>query len=416
MNRTEKHISWLRAMVVVFVLLCGKGAWAQAEDSISLKIGQMILIGYPGTQVDPIVLEEIRAGKAGSIILFEKNVPKTSAAFTPLKKVIWTYQKAAPIPLLVTIDQEGGRVNRLKEKYGFTRSITAQEMGRDTTLDSVRFYGDATAATLAGLGINTNFAPVVDLGVNPENTVIYKVGRSFGANPDSVTRMAAAFIQMHRKYRVITTLKHFPGHGSSLADTHFGVADVTNTWTPAEMIPYERLITEGLVDAVMTSHIVNMKLDPKGYPGTLSSRMIDSLLRKQYHFNGVVFSDDMQMQAVAKQYGLEEAIRLAINAGVDILCFSNNIVGSEERTVSKVHSIIRAQVERGQIRKERIDESFRRIMKLKRSMVFNDAPVMGISPAQNQSTQSILQPSDTTSTPVPVKKEKKRKKKSKSNY
>ena len=338
---------------------------AQTRDVLDLKIGQMLLIGFPKAEVDPLVLEEVKAGKVGGIILFEKNVPKSSASFAALKKITWTYQKAANIPLLMCIDQEGGKVNRLKDKYGFTRSITAQEMGKALTLDSVRFYAESTAATLAGLGINVNFAPVVDLAVNRENTVIVKAGRSFSANPDSAALFAEAFIKPHRKFGVITVLKHFPGHGSSKTDTHFGVADVTNSWTAAELIPYQRLIASGAVDAIMSAHIVNRQLDPRGYPGTLSSRMIDSLLRKQLHFDGVVFSDDMQMQAITKQYGLEEAIKLAINAGIDVLCFSNNIQGSEERTVNKVHTIIRTLVERGKIKPERIDEAFNRIIKLK---------------------------------------------------
>lgn len=338
---------------------------AQEKDMLDVMIGQMLLIGMPKAEVDALVLEEVKSGKVGSIIFFEKNVPKSAASFAALKKIIWTYQKAAPIPLLVTIDQEGGKVNRLKDKYGFTRSITAQEMGKASTLDSVRFYSEATAATLAGLGFNVNFAPCVDLGVNPENTVIFKVGRSFSSNPDSVVLLAEEYIKPHRKFGVITVLKHFPGHGSSQADTHFGVADVTKTWTAAELIPYQRMIADGSVDAIMTSHIVNMNLDPRGYPGTLSSRMIDSLLRKQLHYNGVVFTDDMQMQAIANQYGLEETVKLAINAGVDIMCFSNNILGSENRTVNKVHSIIRGLVDSGQIKRERINESFDRIMKLK---------------------------------------------------
>lgn len=340
-------------------------AQAQTRDMLDVKIGQMLLIGFPKAEVDPLVLEEVKAGKVGAIILFEKNIPKSNASFAALKKIIWTYQKAANIPLLVAIDQEGGKVNRLKDKYGFTRSITAQEMGKALTLDSVRFYSESTAATLAGLGINVNFAPVVDLAVNPENTVIVKVGRSFSSNPDSAALFAEEFIKPHRKFGVTSVLKHFPGHGSSKTDTHFGVADVTNSWTVAELIPYQRLIGTGAVDAIMSAHIVNRQLDPRGHPGTLSSRMIDSLLRKTLRYDGVVFSDDMQMQAITKQYGLEDAIKLAINAGIDILCFSNNIQGSEERTVDKVHSIIRTLVERGQIKPGRIDEAFNRIIKLK---------------------------------------------------
>lgn len=363
---------WLRRLLVLSGLLIGSGSLAQPVDSLSIKIGQMILIGFPGTEVDPLVLDEVRAGKVGSIIMFEKNIPgsgktgpRAGSSFAPLKKVLWTYRQAAPIPLLVCIDEEGGRVNRLKEKYGFPRSLSARNMGRAPSLDSVRFYAESTAATLAGLGINVNFAPVVDLGVDTANTVIYKVGRSFSANPDSVALMAGEFIKPHRRFGVITVLKHFPGHGSSKADTHLGVADVTNLWTTNELIPYERLIERGEIDAVMTAHIVNKKLDPRALPGTLSSRMIDSLLRKQMHFNGVVFSDDMQMFAIEKEYGVEEAIRLSVNAGVDILCFSNNITGSKERAADKVHGIIRSLVDKGLITKERIDESYRRIMTLK---------------------------------------------------
>ncbi len=421
MKNIDKH-SFTRVLLncCASILSAAEGLFAQQTDSLSIKIGQMILIGFPGTQPDSLVLREIRAGKVGTIILFEKNVPGYSlkgpstlrtSSFASLKKTIWTYQSAAPIPLLVAIDQEGGKVNRLKEKYGFPRSITAQDMGRATSLDSVRFYAEATAATLAGLGINLNFAPVVDLGVNKENTVIYKVGRAFSANPDSVALFANEFILQHRKYHVLTTLKHFPGHGSSLADTHYGVADVTNTWTPAELQPYERLLSRGAVDAVMSAHIVNMKLDPKGYPGTLSKRILDSLLRKKLLFNGVVFSDDMQMFAIEKQYGIEESIRLSVNAGVDILCFSNNITGSQERTVDKVHDIIRGLVGTGQIKMERIDEAYRRIIALKGRL----GPVTGNVPVVEPGfgSKEIKHPKDTAAMkkPAPETQRKKKRKK-----
>src|SRR5690606_11568117 len=208
---------------ILFGLFTGlvTDAQAQARDSLDIKIGQMLLIGFPGPRVDAQVLEEIRRGKVGSIIIFEKNIPSANS-FTGLKKITWTYQQASPIPLFICIDQEGGRVNRLKQKYGFPRSITAEAMGRAGTLDSVRFYAEATAATLAGLGINVNFAPVVDLASNPDNPIIARYGRAISANADTVAMMAKAFVQAHRKFHVLTSLKHFPGHGSSDADTHLG--------------------------------------------------------------------------------------------------------------------------------------------------------------------------------------------------
>lgn len=339
---------------------------AQTRDSLDIKIGQMILIGFPGTKVDEKVLQEIRQGKVGSIIIFEKNIPEKNS-YTELKKITWTYQHAASIPLFIAIDQEGGRVNRLKEKYGFPRSVSAAKLGK-YNIDSVQFYAETTAATLAGLGINVNFAPVVDLSSNPTNPIIAKPERAFSTQADSVTLFAREVIRQHRKLGIVSVLKHFPGHGSSKADTHLGIADVTNTWNESELYPYKTLIDSGEVDAIMTAHIVNKKLDKAGYPGTLSKKVIDSLLRKQFHYHGVVFSDDMQMHAITKHYGLEEAIKLSINAGVDILTFSNNISGSQERTVDKVHAIIKKFVENGTISKERIDQSFTRIMKLKQQL------------------------------------------------
>lgn len=342
-------------------------ALAQAPDSLDLKIGQMLLIGFPSSQVDAKVLEEVRQGKVGSLIIFEKNIPAKNS-FVGLKKITWTYQKAAPVPLFICIDQEGGLVNRLKDKYGFPRSITARAMGKASTLDSVRFYSEATAATLAGLGINVNFAPVVDLASNPANPAIAKYGRAFSANEDTVSLMAREFVKGHRKFNVLTSPKHFPGHGSSRDDTHFGIADVTDTWESRELEPYKSLIDSGYADAVMTSHIVNKKLDPDGNPGTLSHAILTGILRERLQFDGVVFTDDMQMHAITKHYGLEEAIRMAITAGVDIMTFSNNISGSDERTVDKVHSVIRGMVRNGVITEARIDESFDRIMTLKKRL------------------------------------------------
>ncbi len=353
----------LTNLAVLFFLLGFISTNAQTRDSLDIKIGQMILIGFPQAKVDDKVLEEIRQGKVGSVIIFEKNIPAKNS-YAELKKITWTYQHAASIPLFIAIDQEGGKVNRLKEKYGFPRSVSAAKLGK-FTLDSVQFYAETTAATLAGLGINVNFAPVVDLLSNPTNPIIAKPERAFSAQADSVTLFAKEVIRQHRKLGIVSVLKHFPGHGSSKDDTHLGIADVTNTWNQHELDPYKALIDAGEVDAIMTAHIVNKKLDPAGNPGTLSKKIIDSLLRNHFHYNGVVFSDDMQMHAITKHYGLEEAIRLSINAGVDILTFSNNISGSQERTVDKVHEIIKKFVTNGTISKERIDQSYIRIMKLK---------------------------------------------------
>ncbi len=389
-NINLKNKRMRKSVFVLMVSLVSVSGFSQTMDMLDIKIGQMILIGMPKAEVDEKVLEEVRKGKVGALIFFEKNIPNKPNAFASVKSMTWTYQKAASIPLFICIDQEGGKVNRLKEKYGFTKSVTAGALGKSKSLDSVRFYADATAATLAGLGFNVNFAPVVDLAINKDNTVIAKPERAYSANADTVAMMAKEVIKMHRKYGVLTSPKHFPGHGSSKEDTHFGVADVTNSWTEQELLPYKLLIDSGYVDAVMTSHIVNKKLDAKGYPGTLSKDILDGILRKRLGFNGVVFSDDMQMHAISKNFGLEETIKLAINAGVDIMCFSNNIPGSDERTVDKVHAIIKKMVSTGEIKPERIDESFQRIIQLKSRIGNRDVAAYKaeITKLQNQLAQA----------------------------
>ncbi|MBL6447419.1 glycoside hydrolase family 3 protein [Fulvivirga sp. 29W222] len=339
---------------------------AQSVDSLDFKIGQMLIVGYPKQDIKPTeqTISDIEEGRIGGIILFEKNI-KPSNSYIKLKQLTWSLQEKAPIPLFIAIDQEGGRVNRLKEKYSFPKSVSAEYLGDLGNVDSTRFYAEITASTLAGLGFNVNFAPVVDLSTYKNNPVIAKIKRAYSDNPDSVVRHAAVVIDTHRKYGVISVLKHFPGHGSSHADTHLGIADVTDYWQSKELVPYKNLLEQDKVDAIMTAHIVNKKLDKAGNPGTLSKAIMTDILRDSLSYDGVIFSDDMQMHAIAKHYGLEKAIKLSIQAGVDVLMFSNNIQGSENRTVDTVHKIIRSLVEKGEISTERIDKSYDRIVKLK---------------------------------------------------
>ncbi|MFM8914359.1 MAG: glycoside hydrolase family 3 protein [Flammeovirgaceae bacterium] len=360
-----------RIFLSLFLSFGWCATWAQATDSLDIKIGQMILIGIPRASTDTLVMDEVRNGRVGTIIFFEKNIPQKANAFADLKKIIWSYKKVAPIPLFVAIDQEGGKVNRLKEKYGFTRSITAAATGKSKSLDSARFYADATAATLAGLGFNINFGPVVDVAVEPTNPVIVKSERSYSANEDSVAIFAKEFVKGHRKYGVITVLKHFPGHGSSTTDSHKGVADVTNSWSERELKPYKILIDSGYVDAIMTAHIVNKNLDKTGNPGTLSQDILQGILRKRLGYKGVVFSDDMQMEAISKQYGFEQAIIMALQAGIDIMCFANNVPGSQKRKVELIFATVKDAVAKGMITPQRIDESYRRVMKLKKELVID---------------------------------------------
>jgi len=331
-------------------------------------IGQMIMVGMRGAdfEANPLLVEALRLGQAGGVILFEKNLSGDSTAVR-LARLTGDFQRVARFPLLIAIDQEGGRVNRLKAKYGFPDSQTATWLGDMGSCDTTRHYAGQIAATLKMLGININFAPVVDLCSNPDNPIIARYGRCFSADPLVVADQATWYIDAHHAEGILTTLKHFPGHGSSTRDTHKEMTDVTSLWSPAELIPYDSLIARRRADAIMTAHIVNCNLDPLCLPATLSRSIITGLLRDSMGFNGVVITDDMLMHAITKHYGLEESIRLAILAGADILLYSNNIAGSWEHQASVVHRIIKEMVASGKISEERIRESYQRVVNLKRT-------------------------------------------------
>lgn len=362
-----------RLIIALLFLTFLPRAYSQAsEDSLSLKIGQMIMVGFSGTSVsdDDPILEEISKGDLGGIIMFEKNIADSNS-FAKLSQLNLKLQEVAEVPLFLAIDQEGGKVNRLKTKYGFPKSVTAEYLGKLDNEDTTRHYAAATVKILADLNFNVNFAPVLDLASNPDNPVIVKYGRSFGADPKLVYKHAGIVVREHNKQNIITVGKHFPGHGSSESDTHFGIADVTSSWDKSELVPYKKLIKDGILPGVMSAHIVNASLDKDSLPGTLSEDILQGILREKLDFEGIIFSDDMQMHAITKHYGLENAIELGLNAGLDVIIFSNNIRGSEERTVSVVHEIILRLVNEGRIPIERINESYTRIMKYKKQYLYD---------------------------------------------
>ena len=341
-------------------------------DSLDIMIGQMIMVGFHGktADADTALFNDIQKGYVGGVILYEKNI-SVSKPWIGLKNLTFTMQKAAVIPLWIAIDQEGGRVNRLKTKYGFPPSVTAEYLGNIDDLDSTRYYADLTAATLAGLGINVNFTPVADLASNAENPIIAGKSRAYSADPAVVVRHAGVVVESHRNLKILTALKQFPGHGSSTGDPHMGMADGPAVWGGEELAPCQIMIQAGKVDAIMTAHIINGRLDSLELPATLSHAVIQGLLRSELGYNGVVFSDDMHMRAISDHLGLKTAIKLSINAGVDVLLFSNNLAPDDESGARNIHRIIRSLVNEGSVGEDRIKESYQRIVRLKETYSLN---------------------------------------------
>jgi beta-N-acetylhexosaminidase len=338
--------------------------------TLEQKIGQMILTGFRGLTVDansPVV-DDIRSRRVSGVILFDKDVALNSdirniESPTQVKELNKKLQEYGNGNLIISVDQEGGLITRLKEKYGFRPTASHQEIGnRDEkafTVEQVR----QTAETLATAGFNMNFAPVVDLNLNPQNPVIGSFERSFSDNVDTVVKHAVTYIdELHRK-GILSALKHFPGHGSSTGDSHEGFVDVTNIWQLKELSSFRDLIEIGKTDVIMTAHIFNSNYDKK-YPATLSRGWLTGILRYGLEFDGVIITDDMQMKAISKHFNLVESVELAINAGADILMFANN-VDFDEDIARKVNDIILELVKDKRIPEERIEEAYQRISTLK---------------------------------------------------
>jgi beta-N-acetylhexosaminidase len=334
------------------------------------KIGQMLLVGFRGLTVAQAAtaVADIRERNLGGVLLYDQDLPTGSAVRniespSQLAALVAGLQRAAATPLIVAVDEEGGEVARLGPAHGFPATYSAAELGARNDPAFTQQQGRAIATTLKAAGINLNLAPVVDLDVNPDNPIIGALDRSFGADPALVTTQAEAFIAGHHAIGTLTTLKHFPGHGSSTGDTHLGVVDVTNTWSSVELKPFANVIADGLADAVLTAHVFNRNLDAQ-HPATLSKPIITGILRNQLGWDGLVISDDMQMGAIRAAYGYTDALRLAITAGVDVLTIAQQQV-FEPGIVATTIDAIAALVAEGSIPAARIDEAYARIVAFK---------------------------------------------------
>jgi beta-N-acetylhexosaminidase len=334
----------------------------------------MLMVGFNGTVLhdSDLIIRDIALYGIGGTVLFDRNVAlnqysHANTSSQQVKELTNQLRSYAAVPLFIAVDQEGGSIVRLKESYGFPATVSAQHLGSVNDTSLTRRYAESIAGTLADNGLNMNFAPVVDLNVNPASPAIGAYGRSYSADPGVVIPHSRLFVEAHDKRQIATCLKHFPGHGSATGDSHVGFVDVTTTWSDSELEPYRVLIAEGNCRMVMTAHIFNRTLDPD-YPATLSYPTITGILRKMLGYNGVVVTDDMQMEAVVQQYSFETAVEKALLAGVDMLMFANNLACDPD-LVPKTIEIITRLVQSEVVPQERINESYDRIMAMKRHLL-----------------------------------------------
>ena len=350
---------------ILILLLTILGLDANTQE-MKKQIGRMLVVGFENEKIDKNskIVKQIQKYDLGGVILFDKyykkrKITKNISSPSQLQTLTTKLKEFSRRPLLISIDQEGGRVARLKPAYGFITIPSAKNISQ-MPLNKAKEIYDKQSKMLSKNGINCNFAPVVDLDINPKNRVISGLERSFGNSSKEVTKYAKLLINAQKRKNIISVLKHFPGHGSSLGDSHKGFVDISKTWSKEELEPYKNLIDSNDVDMIMTAHVFNSYLDKK-HPATLSYNINTKLLREQMHYKGVVISDDLQMKAITKHYSLKESVTLAINSGVDILLFGNQL---EMQDIDELVDLIYSQVKNGAISKKRILESNRRIENL----------------------------------------------------
>jgi beta-N-acetylhexosaminidase len=341
------------------------GQPASFRPELRQRIAQMLLVGFRGTSVDassPIVAD-IAQRSLGGVVLFDGRNITSPTQLVNLTATLQSASQASTVAakLIVAVDEEGGNVARLSPRNGFPGTYSAATLGARNDAAFTQAQGTAIAQTLASVGVNLNLAPVVDLNLNRANRAIGGNGRSFSGDANIAAAQAAAFITGHHAVGVRTVLKHFPGQGSAGGDTHVGFVDVTPNWTDYELQPFVSLMGQGLVDAIMTGHIFNARLDPI-YPATLSYATITGLLREQLGYGGVVVSDDLNMAAIRLRYRYEDVLALAIGAGVDLLTIAEP---SSTDLVTRTIDIIEAHVANGALTEARIDASYDRIVALK---------------------------------------------------
>lgn len=334
-----------------------------AQTDLRYKISQMLMIGFPGTELtDTMIINDIQKRKIGSVIIFGGNI--TSPA--QIQQLNNSLQSISQTPLFISVDQEGGRVARLKSTNGFADTYTAEQIGIFNNEIDTRSWAAKMSDWLNQSGFNINLAPVADVNINPLSPAIGNLDRSFSGIPDSVYQLCYWFIDEFHKKNISTTLKHFPGHGSANTDSHLGFTDITTTWADSELIPFKELIQSGYNDLIMSGHLYNSNLDPD-YPASLSKKVLNDLLRKSLGFEGLIITDGMFMGAITNNYTFDEAVTLAINAGNDILLYTANKLDGKSLVDSVVNIVIN-KISEGIITEARITESYDRIMLKKSSL------------------------------------------------
>ncbi|MBN1830909.1 MAG: beta-N-acetylhexosaminidase [Deltaproteobacteria bacterium] len=331
-------------------------------SEVNPRVGQLFMVGMPGPQMDEDTRDLIRDYNVGGVVLFSRNIEGPIQLTTLCQDLQDTAMEFHGIPLILAIDQEGGRVSRLKEP--FTQFPGNTVMGQDTKpIEKAMEFGRVTAKELKLVGLNMNFAPVLDVQRGePEK---HLQGRTFGEDVKKVSRLGKTVVRSLQEHGILAVAKHFPGLGRSSVDPHFDLPRIEIDMKEMEQVnlpPFQVAINVG-VSGIMTSHAIYPALDPER-PATLSPAILTQLLREKMGFEGLIITDDLEMGAIAKHWGIAEGAANAFEAGADIL-----LICEDQRRVLEGIELLRGRLLQGEISSQRLDQSNERIMRLRSDLL-----------------------------------------------
>ena len=343
--------------------------------------GQMIMAGFEGTTLTPETEDLIRNHHVGGLILFSRNYENPKQLYTLIRDLQNVAASTSTgLPLFISVDQEGGRVARLTEP--FTQYPPLCCLGQAQSESLAYRFGQSLAAELVDVGINMDYAPVLDVHTNPENPIIGD--RAIASDPETVAKLANSFIKGFKDKGMIPVGKHFPGHGDTHLDSHLDLPTVKRdaaTLEAVELLPFKETIARGL-EVIMTAHVIYTAWDAKN-PATFSKIILQDILRKQLGFQGVIMSDDLEMKAVEKYFPFDAFPRMGIEAGLDMFLICNNV-----EKIKALHDQLVQDVNNGTIPTAPIQQSVERILHLKKNLapLPNNPP----NPAYWQETHTAL--------------------------
>lgn len=353
----------------------------RAGPGLDQMLGSMLMFGFRGSTLAPgdEFLKLVSAGHIGGVLLFDRDVTQGGTrniiSQDQLKALTKTLSDASPLPLFIAVDQEGGQVRRLKPQKGFVELPSAQSMGQGN-VTATRELASKAGTEMKSLGINMDMAPVVDVDSNPFNPAIGRLGRAFGSDPELVIQHALSFGLGLAHAGVIPVLKHFPGQGCATEDSHLGLPDITQCWKPdTDLRPFAEIFRAGWPGAVMIGHLLHRGFD-ESLATSLSKKLVTGLLRNGLGWQGVVLSDDLQMKAIGGDRELRETLWLAIDAGLDILVFGNNLEW-DAKLPQKVWDALKSLQADGRLTEVRIKESWARISALHEAYKETTPPTPG---------------------------------------